>query len=352
MKNVVRTLILGAAACLVFAASSGTAWAKTYDQVQATVQNLSDQVLPLKVNGTTPGTIQLWYTVNAFAFTSGVVAEFGLDLAVVAGDRDATSYSDTLTLYQTGSQNLVLEPATPYFTVTGSSWTGSTRVTISIPPDVPGDPKLNVDGTDLVGNLQMKAEPSNYHLSTPTTVQVHIKLIHPTACLKVYDFLTREDDSTIVTAASVTVKKSMVRTTQPGQFSDDILVANLCPVPQSFDLQVSLDPTFQTNPHDNPGNAVFTYFTSGEVDPTTFALSSFGTGTPQGQQLCLGNVTVPANETFLATIHSDMRKGIAPPPSSATFSASLYMAGSGCPGTLDSLATPNPASTALTLTAN
>ena len=57
---------------------------------------------------------------HAFAFTSGVFAELALDLAIMPGDRDATSYSDILTLYQTGSQNLVLTPASPSFTVSAS----------------------------------------------------------------------------------------------------------------------------------------------------------------------------------------------------------------------------------------
>jgi hypothetical protein len=57
-------------------------------------------------------------------------------------------------------------------------------------------------------------------------------------------------------------------------------------------------------------------------------------------------VTLPANETFLATIHSEMMKGITP-PASTTFAASLYGAGSKCSAVLDSLAEPTPASTAL-----
>lgn len=352
MKNTVRNLLLGAAACLLFVAGSGVAWAKNYDQVKPFVVIPDGQPDAIKKNnGVTPGTLQLFYTVNALTFASGDFAVFRLDLSIQPGTPGDTKYPDTLTLFQTGSQNLVLTPATTSFSVTGSDWTGSTLVTISIPPDVPGEPTLNVDGADLVGNLQMTAEPSTNHLNTPSTVQVHIKLVHPTACLKVYDFITAQDDSTILTSASVTVQNGKVKSTHPGQFSDDVLVANTCTVPESFDLQVTLDPTFQTNPHDNPGNAVFTYFTTGEVDPSTFPLSSFGTGTPQGQQLCLGNVTVPANETFLATIHSQMQKGISP-PTSATFSASLYGAGSGCSGALDTLAEPNPASTTLLFTPN
>src|SRR5437588_12445593 len=51
----------------------------------------------------------------------------------------------------------------------------------------------------------------------------------------------------------------------------------------------------------NPGIAVFSYATSGEIDPATFNILSFGTGTKQGQNLCLQNVNVAAGTTFLAT---------------------------------------------------
>jgi hypothetical protein len=354
MKKMVRNLLIGAAACLLFVAGSGVAWAKNYDQVKPFVVIPDGQPDAIKKNnGVTPGTVQLFYTVNALTFASGDFAVFRLDLSIQPGTPGDTKYPDALTLFQTGSQNLVLTPATTSFSVTGSDWTGSTLVTISIPSNVPADPALNDDGADLVGNLQMTADPPTNHLSTPSTVQVHIKLVHPTACLKVYNFITAQDDSTILTSASLNVRKkdNLVMSTSPGQFSDDVLVANTCTVPQSFDLSVSLDPNFQTNPNNNPGNAVFTYLTTGEVDSSTFSLSSFGTGTKQGQQLCLGNVTIPANETFLATIHSKMQDGISP-PASATFSASLYGAGSGCSGALDPLAEPNPASTSLLFTPN
>ena len=147
------------------------------------------------------------------------------------------------------------------------------------------------------------------------------------------------------------MKNGLVKATNPGQFSDDVLVVNTCSVPESFDLQVSLATTFQTNPANNPGNAVFTYVTAGEVDPSTFSLESFGTGTPQGQQLCLGHVTVQPEETFLATVHTAIQKGISA-PTSASFSATLYGAGSSCTGALDPLADPNPASTTLSFTTN
>lgn len=352
MKNTVRAFVVGVVAGLLLAAVSGPAWAKNYDQVKPVVMIPAGQPIPIiKENGVTPGTVQLLYTVTASTFPVGNVAQFTLDLSILPGTPGDTKYSDSLTLSQTGSQNVVLTPAQTEFNVTASGWTGSTLVTVAIPAAVAADLALNDDGADLVGNLQLTATPTNNQLKTPSTVQVHIRLVHPTACLKVYNFLTAPGDSTPLTSASLVLHKKYgtVNATNPGQFSDDVLVVNICTVPQSFDLKVSLAPTFETNPANNPGNAVFTYVTAGEVDPTTFSLGSFGTGTPQGQQLCLGHVTVQPEETFLATVHSAIQKGIAA-PTSASFSAALYGAGSTCTGALDPLADPNPAGTTLSFT--
>jgi hypothetical protein len=78
------------------------------------------------------------------------------------------------------------------------------------------------------------------------------------------------------------------------------------------------------------GGVVFTFLTSGYVTPTSF-VATFGTGTPQGEQLCLGNV----NASLL------------PPSKYSTFRPDLRQPGSACAGPLDSLTTPNPAATAL-----
>ena len=351
MRNTVRAFVGSLVAGLLLAAVSGPAWAKNYDQVKPVVVPYGQPVPIVKENGVTPGTVQLLYTVTALTFPVGEFAQFTLDLSILAGTPGDTKYPDTLTLSQTGSQNLVLTPTQLEFTVPGAVWTGGTLVTVAIPAEVAADPTLNEDGADLVGNLQITAGPANNHLGTPSTVQVHLRLVHPTACLKVYNFLTAQDDSTPLATAGLNVKNGLVKATNPGQFSDDVLVVNICTVAQSFDLKVSLAPTFETNPANNPGNAVFTYVTAGEVDPTTFSLASFGTGTPQGQQLCLGHVTVQPDETFLATVHTAIQKGIAA-PTSASFSATLYGAGSGCSGALDPMADPNPASTTLSLTSN
>lgn len=334
--------------------SLGTAWAG--DNIQVNITTPSGQIAPaLKLNGNdaTLGTIQLFYSVNAFSFTPGNFTVFTVNMKDVHlnGNNNAV-YPTTLTLKQNGSQDVTLTPDTSSFDVNTLGWSGSTNVTVAISPDV-----SSADGTDIVGNLNLSI-PGSDHVDTPTTVQVHIRLVYPAStCLKVYDFMTDADFTAILTSTTVNLNNKLkVVSSQPGQFSDNVMVANTCSTSQSFDLSTALDPRFQTNPSNNPGIAVFSYTTAGEIDPTTFNILSFGTGTKQGQNLCLQNVTVAAGSTFLATVHSEVIKGI----SSTTlgtapfaFSGTLYQTvNAGCTGTLHSLAAPNPATTSLPFTTN
>ncbi len=356
---------------LLILALSFSPLASAKDAIKSSVTPLGSPAPILQVNGNpysagtyAVGTIQLFYTVHAFQFTAGNFASFQLNMQDInVGANPVTTYPVTLNLTQTGSANLVLTPVPASFTVTGVGWTGSSTVTISIPSSVPSTPSLNVDGSDLVGNLQLVTSPQGAHLDTVTTIQVHIKLVHPTACLRVFDFITDEAFTTIVTSTVVNVNShtgKVVATNPFGQFSDNILVANTCSTSQSFDLLISLDSSFDTNPHGNPGNATFTYMKAGYVDPSGFSISAFGSGTAQGEHLCLANITVPAGDTFLATVHMGILRGMAASalPSSGMFSfqASVDTAGStsSCAnpsaGTLNSLATPNPASASLSFT--
>jgi hypothetical protein len=340
------------AGCLLAVSLSASRPAAAGDDLQVTVSAVGSPAPTVNINGnaTTQGTIQLFYTVNDFAFPTGPFAQFSVSMVDVhlSGKADA-NYPASLSLHQSGSQNVLLTPDQTTFSISGLGWTGSTTVQIAIPAGVP-----STDGTDLVGNLNMSV-PGPNHVGTPTTIQVHIKLVHPTACVKVYDFVTDADFNDILTSTHLTVKNGSVKSSQPGQFGDDVLIANTCPVAESFDLQIALDPRFETNPNNNPGNAVFTYATGGEVDPSTFTIQSFGTGTPQGQNLCLQNVTVPANTSFLASVHSQVIKGLSSAAlgsSPFTFGAATRTAGSGCAGSLDTNAVPNPVSTTLPFTVN
>ena len=197
------------------------------------------------------------------------------------------------------------------------------------------------DGYVLVGNFKLEA---GSELKTSTNVKVRITLVHPTACLKVYDFITDADLKNTITSTEVGVNKNngKVTSTNPyGSLSYNLMVVNTCGMPETFDANVALAPSFSTQPNNNPGNAVFTFATAGEIDPTLFAIGSFGLGTPQGQALCLQNVSVPADSTFLATVHMSINKGMVAtslpgggtgPGTFSGFGATLYTAGLACSG--------------------
>jgi hypothetical protein len=320
------------AVCAILALVAMAEPAAANDAVKASVTIPAGQPAPIliKSNGTglTPGTyaigtIQLYYTIQAFEFPVGPFATFNLGMAIAQGKSNpATLYAVPLTLRQAGSE-ITLTPAMSAFSVTSAAWTGSTLVTISIPTGV-----SNADGTELTGNLQIEAPGSN-HLDTVTTIQVHITLVHPTACIKLYNFITDKEFIPLAAPIEVNTRKkdNTVTATNPGQFSDNVLVVNTCSAPQTFDVQVSLDPWFGTNPSGNPGNAVFAFSTEGELDPATFNIAAFGTGTPKGQSLSLTNVTVAGGGMFLLTVHMGIKTGVWNGGTAGTFSgfsAGLY----------------------------
>ena len=124
----------------------------------------------------------------------------------------------------------------------------------------------------------------------------------------------------------------------------------------TFDLRMALDSAFSTQPSNNPGNAVFTFATAGEVDPDTFDIASFGLGTGQGQQLCLQNVTVPDGSSFLDAVHMSINNGMLatalPANGTFSFSTTVYMPGTGCAGSLLADAGTSPFTLALPFTTN
>ena len=366
-----RTSLLLASVVLALAALPTTGAAK--DAVAASATPIPEPT-PLVFNngnaysnGTYAiGTIQLFYTVNAFTFTPGAFASFDLGLGVKVGPTSGqqTRYPVNVTLDQIGSQNILLAPDDDTFTVTGQTWTDHTTVHISISAAAAAN--VTCDGCDLVGNLRIVAAGGS-HLDTPTNVQVHIKLVHPTSCLRVFNFIT-DQGFTVVPLTSAVVhlggpqNNRRVVSTNPGQMSDNVLIINECSTDQSFNLDIVLDPHFSINGH---GNKVFTYFTSSSVDPDAFDLSVFGSGTPQGTSLWLENITVPAGDSFLVRVHMSIISGNPPswlpatagaPPAGIFdgFWAELYVPGSApanlATAPLAPMAVPNPASTSLGFT--
>ena len=72
------------------------------------------------------GTIQLFYTVPAYQFPAGNFGYFTLDLSIQSGkNTPTTNYPVVLSLKQTGSANLDLDPVTDSFNVDSASWHGN-----------------------------------------------------------------------------------------------------------------------------------------------------------------------------------------------------------------------------------
>jgi hypothetical protein len=353
MKSIQLTAVVFA---LLLAMASTAAFAN--DQVVSTVSNLPGPQATIVNNGVPSGTIQLWYTVVGTAFPCGSFAQFSLGLTDTAGSNGQTpSYPVTLNLAPSGNGTPVQLLAAPsQFNVSGPGWSDSSVVTVSIDCTKVG---TATDGQQIDGNLNEQTAPAGSHLDTISTIQAHIKLVFPsaTACLKLYSFQTDQDSGTLLTGVAVTANKNgSVKATSPGTISGDALVVNTCGTSQTFDAKVGLDPQWQTVPNNNPGNATFTYTKAGEVDPSTFNLAGFGTGTPQGEVVCLSNITLGAGDSFLATVHTAIMSGITvgslPADSDFGFSARLSNAGSSC-GTLlpTSLVGPsNPATSILPFT--
>ena len=257
---------------------------------------------------------------------------------------------------QGGYVDFVSSPDTFLMTTAGQN--GKSTVTVYIATDKDGNLPPTADGTDLVGNLKLDA---GNKVGSATSIQVHIRLVHPTAaCLKVYNFITDQDFTLgILSSTNLNVPRNganagKVTGTNPGQFADNVLIANLRATDQSFDSGIQLDSSFTTS--GNPAAAVKVYTANGEFDTSDFNTLMTGTETKY-PSLCLQNVTVPAGASFLATVHSKVKdswpQSMLPLDKSFDFSAALYYTvNAGCTGTLETLASPNPTTTTLPFTIN
>ncbi len=321
---------------------------------------------PLSTGTFAVGTIQLFYTFDGTSFPSGPYTSFELDLGIKIGPTtgQATRYTvNPLLLEQIGSKNIVLSPVPASFSVPNNLWTGSSVIGISIDPAVALDPSLNEDGDELVANLRMTT-PNGSFLDTVTNVQVHIKLAHPTSCLRLFNFLTDQGFSTLINTTNVNLggpanNKKVVGTNPHGQFSDNVLVVNNCATPQTFDLQTTMDSHFDFGPGGANANAVFTFMTNTVVDPSQFNATNFGTGTAAQKKLFLQNITLPTGSSFLVRVHMALIKGNVPSwlPANGMFdqfSAQIFTPGTPLANIATAipfaLAVPNPATTQMGFT--
>ena len=126
---------------------------------------------------------------------------------------------------------LAMFPVTDSFNVDSVNWHGSTKVNINIPASVASNPSFQVDGSELVANLQMVTNRSN--LDTVTTIQVHLLLAHPTDCLKAYSFITNNDNTAQIGSIQVSKKVNNARfrvTSEPSLHCRGNKHLQCCPV--------------------------------------------------------------------------------------------------------------------------
>lgn len=339
---------------LMFALVSTSALAN--DQLVSSVTNSTVGPQAVIVNNGVPsGTIQLWYTYVGTNYPCGQFATFNLALQDNVGTRGtAPTYPVQLNLAQSGNGTPVqfMPPPDPAsFAVTAGSLNNSL---VSVYIDCTKLP-APYDGEEIVGNLNESTVPSGAHLDTVSTVQVHVILSIPaaSACLKLYSFETDETGN-LLGSLGVTEHSGAIKSTQPGTISVDGLAVNTCPDSQSFDMDVVLDPNWDTQPSNGHGISTFAYNLSGEVNPSTYDFSTLAGGASQVENLCIQNVILASGDSYLVTVHSAANTPFAPPSSgSFYFGASLSTPGSGCSSAylpLSLVSPSNPASSVLGFT--
>ena len=355
MKTIkVKTYGIG---LLVLALAMASTAAFANDQITSTVSRISGPIPIIVNNGVPSGTIRLDYIVVGNSIPCGQFATFRLDLQAGPGTNGKSpTYPVELDLAQSGNGTAVqFTPSPSTFSVSDNAWSGSSIVTVSIDCSSLADPS---DGQTIDGQLNVSTTPSGAHLDTISTIQVHITLAFPNAaaCLKLYSFETEQDSSTLLNSVVVVEKKTgSVSSTNPGTISVDALVVNTCGVSETFDLGLAgVGPgySWQTIPLNNPGNATFSYNETGEADDPSISFVLPTGGTPQGQSLCLSNVTLEPGDSYLTTVHSAISSPLSLPATPGTFgfSASLYTV-SGCSSLLPTIVGPsNPAPSTLSYT--
>ena len=366
MRTIVKKFIFVYFVFAAICAVAASAWAK--DAVVASVTTPIAPPNPIIVqNGTqysqgtyAIGTIQLFYTVQAYQFPAGNFGYFTLDLSIQSGkNTPPTNYPVTLSLKQTGSANLDLAPVTDTFNVDSVSWHGSTKVNINIPASVASNPSFQVDGSELVANLQM-VTPGGSHLDTVTTIQIHLILAHPTDCLKAYSFITNNDNTAQVDPIQVSKQSNNHKVSSNPQNPHYIIVmTHTCSVAQCVDTRFGLNSDFELK-----GAQAVKTFSSNSLLDTFSGVSSFFSGSPvadpRGLSMCLtapktalcgsGGIPVLGGASFLIKADIAIKSDAAfPPPAQYTgFDAVLLDGGStsNCtvPGNMNSVADPNPVS--------
>ena len=257
---------------------------------------------------------------------------------------------------------LAVFPVTDSFNVDSVNWHGSRKVNINIPASVASNPSFQVDGSELVANLQMITQ-NRSNLDTVTTIQLHLRLVHPTDCLRAYSFITNNDNTAQVDPIQVSKQSNNHKVSSNPQNPHYILViTNTCSVSQCVDTRFGLNSDFELK-----GAQAVKTFSSNSLIDTFSGVSSYFSGSPvadpHGTSMCLtapattlcgsGGIPVLGGESFLIKADMAIKSNASfPPPAQYTgFDAVLLDGGSSSSctvaGNLNSMADPNPTSAEL-----
>jgi hypothetical protein len=370
MKKIFRYAVIAAA--LVICLGTGGAWAK--DAIVTSVTN-NDGAAVISNGSFTSlgtysiGTIQLWKEIIATEFPS-TVGPFRLCfVAQQKKDKPATKYAVTASLRQTGSANVEIDPDIPSYELqnAGDGW--CTDVYIHIPPEVIANPNFQLDGSQLVGILQIVA-PTQSFLDTVTSILFKLILKTPvdSTCLYLTNFIAENGLSMNYSdlGIDVSVNRFGVVSTAPPNYQNVVLVANICGESKTFDLDITKSADFNFN------GAQAVKVSSDDIvllDDTAFFTNydppnNFSPDVPHGVNLCVANFTLPANSTLLTRVALTINDATTNYPDSNsdfpfaydTFTATVKVpnatcgAGAALPDPAE--ATPNPATTELPVNEN
>ena len=228
-------------------------------------------------------------------------------LDTLAGkSRPATNYPATVFVHQVGTPNVSLNvnPSSLLFSGTGDEH--CVEVKVSVPASVALDPEYQQDGTTLVANLQLSTPPRS-HLDTVTTVKIHLTLVHPSAtaaCVVPLHFVADNGFNNSLSDNGINLSAHVnngLNTNHQGHHT--VALVNTCATDQHIDLNTALDTNFGLQ----SAAAVQTTTVNQEfVDIAELLSSPLPPPANQGVQMCLSNILIPANQSFVLKQHISM----------------------------------------------
>jgi hypothetical protein len=189
-------------------------------------------------------------------------------------------------------------------------------------------------------------------------VQVKIRLVHPTSCLRQYTFLSDREISGDVGSLVLSYGTKNGNLDQilhmfpvsANALAQVVLLVNTCAEDHVVDLRVTPDTRFVFGPGN--GNTTFVYSGAGELAPGAIDTSTLAAVSTSSHVLDVTNLTIKAGESVLVKLHLVLdgtltRNTIGSSP--FILASAAYLPG-GTFTSLDTEVDPNPATKNVTFT--